>query len=146
MLKVGREEGAIATPCFIFICNSFESASILPREPLIRFNFPAMSAYVIAHTCVWPEFSRGGTALLGTVGEDIVAGGRKSGIPDTSLAYIFDLLSRQIHSRLHIAVFTRLNETPRNEAIQDRDFETRKWAPTRACRRRWDTSKIKPRE
>jgi len=78
-----------------------------------------MSAYTIArvraHIYMWSvslEFSHGRMALLGTVGKDIVAAGQKSGIPDTSLAYVFDLLSRQIHSRLHTVVFTHLNETP----------------------------------
>lgn len=73
--------------CFIFICNNKRTLSGSRRyfrEPLIRFNFPAMSAYATiarTHSCVRPEFPHGGMALLGTVGKDIVAGGRKSGDP-----------------------------------------------------------------
>lgn len=63
--------------CFIFICYSkrtFSRSRRYFREPLIRFNFPAISAYTIAcararaHTYVWSvslEFSHGRMALLG---------------------------------------------------------------------------------
>lgn len=88
-------------------------------------------------------------ALLGTVGKDIVAAGQKSRIPDTSLAYVFDLLSRQIHSRLRTAVYLHALMKPRETALSKTKISRRVGGRSIELVlyiRRRDTGKIKLRD
>lgn len=145
VIKSWEGEGEEEAIALHFVSFFFVAVNLLFRDGvdtsesvLIRLNLPAMSAYTVArtHTCVCGRyiggvFSRRNGSLRNVKGWEGYCrrGAKVEDLPDTSLAYVFDLLSRQIHSRLHTAVFTRLNEALRKRsAIQDRDFEAHRWA------------------